>query len=806
MAANEKNLFDGIGALDIMAGLSRDNAAQLIYNGINAEMVAYSNVLGTDANGQLTSTPTVYNTGKTIITDKYKAVKVEGIVTNNEFLAGDTMKGKTRVMLNNAAGINQFGAPGAPRTPREVTFNVKTGADEVGKTITLYVKPASAASDDASQATVLGKATISSVNNVYKTNKALVYDSSKSNDITKTLEAAGLKFEDEATVTGSTVTTYSNLISPYAFAKETSGDRYANRASAKTNISKWLNSLGVEAQYIDNDGDGIIEVVTYLKYAFGRVNTATTAGNGMLNVTVLGNANVPTLTESTANTTVVNFANLGLAAKDYVKYYVAAGKYYVEKVSGVTVDVTATTGAKVTASGTTYEASSLASFANLASNVTLGDKAVFFLDGAGAVIYVDSVTTTDNYLMLVAVAAGTGTFGDTITAKVVKDDATVEVITISKVGSTKIDSGTASAQRSNLASTTIDQGANAVIYTYNVDSNGKYELTAQTTVKSLNTTVTKNVPQIATTIVANTNTPFIVNSTNTYTRYTGINNVVSHASADVFAVVGNNNIAKVVFTYGGTGAVDSNNYMYVLSKTPTITKENGSNVYTYKVVRGGEVTTIKGTGASIFPGAGVYKVTLTGTEVSGATPSDARIVASDKAKVAANGVISNTSNSYFYDANTKFFIIKGGVATETTVDAIVTATGAEDVVSMILGTGANANTAQYVFIERDALIDVAAPVVVDGNGLTLTASLNKAKAAAGDTVIVTVTVTGTASAAGTIVIGGVTPAGTTLASATNMTRTDDRTISVVAAADTSGTITFTYTLDAANTAATITAS
>ena len=48
----------------------------------------------------------------------------------------------------------------------------------------------------------------------------------------------------------------------------------------------------------------------------------------------------------------------------------------------------------------------------------------------------------------------------------------------------------------------------------------------------------------------------------------GINNVSSKEDTSVFAVVGTNKVAKVLFAYGGTGAENADNYMYVLNKTP----------------------------------------------------------------------------------------------------------------------------------------------------------------------------------------------------------------------------------------------
>jgi hypothetical protein len=88
MAANEKDLFDGIGALNVTAGMIRDDAAKLIFNGLFAGMVKYENVLSTDANGNLVSSPRMIDdTGaggvvKTILSDKFKVKFDYGYLTN----------------------------------------------------------------------------------------------------------------------------------------------------------------------------------------------------------------------------------------------------------------------------------------------------------------------------------------------------------------------------------------------------------------------------------------------------------------------------------------------------------------------------------------------------------------------------------------------------------------------------------------------------------------------------------------------------------------------------------------------------
>jgi len=83
MAANKKDLFEGIGSVNAAAGLTRDNAAQLIFNGINATMVEYTNVLDT-VDGELVSRPTIkdINPAETILSTMFKVKTSYGQLTS----------------------------------------------------------------------------------------------------------------------------------------------------------------------------------------------------------------------------------------------------------------------------------------------------------------------------------------------------------------------------------------------------------------------------------------------------------------------------------------------------------------------------------------------------------------------------------------------------------------------------------------------------------------------------------------------------------------------------------------------------
>ena len=89
--AAQKGLYEGLETMDTAAAITRDNAAQMVWNALNAYEVEYKTTLTTDKNGQLTSQIVVQDkvsgvNGKTKITlleDKYEADTAVGTFDGN---------------------------------------------------------------------------------------------------------------------------------------------------------------------------------------------------------------------------------------------------------------------------------------------------------------------------------------------------------------------------------------------------------------------------------------------------------------------------------------------------------------------------------------------------------------------------------------------------------------------------------------------------------------------------------------------------------------------------------------------------
>ena len=94
--AAQKGLYEGLEKMDTNAAITRDNAAQMVWNALNAYEVEYKTTLTTDANGQLTSQITVQdkvvgstNDKITLLEDKYEAVTDKGILTSVKYNDND---------------------------------------------------------------------------------------------------------------------------------------------------------------------------------------------------------------------------------------------------------------------------------------------------------------------------------------------------------------------------------------------------------------------------------------------------------------------------------------------------------------------------------------------------------------------------------------------------------------------------------------------------------------------------------------------------------------------------------------------
>ena len=233
---------------DVSAPLNRDDAALLIYNAMDVEMIEQYQ------NGYALS----YADHRTILSYVFGVIRVEGVVVANEWAQlqqtdSDEALREGRTTLSNVVWYDSTTSntrveEGVKET-EPVTFNVTTPVEYMGKAVTMYVE----------KTTILANSKV-----------------------------LGVATDDEANVinfTAATEDTVKDYLKGTGVAVNEDTEYYVNygyMADADDAID-WVNDYlygykgsdftlnGVEVQVIDNDDDGIAEYVLYLQETLSEV-------------------------------------------------------------------------------------------------------------------------------------------------------------------------------------------------------------------------------------------------------------------------------------------------------------------------------------------------------------------------------------------------------------------------------------------------------------------------------------------------------------------------------------------------------
>ena len=701
--ANKNGLYDGL-TLDVSAGLTRDNAAQMMYNALDAKVVAYD--YSVIPNGDSVSAiATAKETGKTLLEDKFGAVKVTGVVIRNEIGSVDGTnpldEGETYIDVTN------YAADGSDEQDQMKTgkYNVSTSKDLLGKSVSIYVKPGN--SSLTTQAKVLGSA-IEGENTV-----VTLTSGSTSKDIEKRLSDEDMKIVTSA--------------------RDPKDDTVFVTNYTKTGLfdgtKKTVNGVAIVA--IDNDDDGKADYVLQNFEVFGKVTSYNTKDDGTITVSAssigsydglsygfMDDSNDPVVYNYSSVTVddsadVVGFDDV--AKNDYVFAQEIGGKLYVRKAESVELTPSATQGDNFKVDGETYKKAGTVNEVDEDGNTTLSaaveidEAAKVYMDAHGYVVFVTDVNTTLDYLF---VEAATYNKVDDVRAKVVFADGSTDTVTITKLGDndiTGVDHAT-DPDEGDVATNPVKDGE---IYSYTV-SNGKYKLTAPEDSKALTTGIKQDKATLESGLYADNSTVFVVYNGSSWNVYTGINNVPDlgklNGTFSARAEFGDDNYAEVVFVtvsdLSGTSALE--NSIYVLNEKPNVTKDkNGDKVYTYTVVYKGEKVEMKANGRlTLSNDTGLYL----GTSVNGSDEITAAgtFVASSTADRAEKGVIelatamsvpdgnggTDSISSFTVNKETKFLAIDDEKVTEVDLDYI---TVGKDQINIIPDKD-NHELAAYVFI------------------------------------------------------------------------------------------------------------
>ena len=342
--ASTLGIFDNL-SVATSDPLTRDNAALLIYNALDIEMIQkYENGYAI-----------AFTDHRTLLSAKYGVYKIEGVVVSNEEAAlnntdSDFASAKGKTTMENvkvyASTTSNTTTGEYEEVKGQVVFNVSTTADMLGKTVTMYAKKTTVLSNS----TVLG-VYLDDASNVVKTT-ADTQDTMKD-----FLKGTGLSTDKDTAY-------YVNYGVMDSEADATEALGFDAKTGRFTNVNGKTNAYGVEMTAIDNDGDGIVEYVLYLQETLTQViaksdSKETTTLNAFNKNKAIDNENIVT--------------DANLSEGDLVLVASYGGKYHVSTPNVVTGQMESYSSSKteeqtITVGGTEHHPSYILFAADAADN------------------------------------------------------------------------------------------------------------------------------------------------------------------------------------------------------------------------------------------------------------------------------------------------------------------------------------------------------------------------------------------------------------------------------------------------------
>ena len=570
--ANKNGLYDGLSIM-VDEGLTRDNAAQMMYNALDAEVVYYDYAVIPDGDSvSAVATAKPYDDERTLLTDKFGVKKVEAIVVANEYatLSDDGENaldaGKTKIIL--AENGNGQGTPG--------TYDVSTPVDMLGKQVTMFIKYKNANSLSDKDAVVYGNPIVSSKNNIvtatdgsYVENDGTTKGLLSKNDLSLADDVVVLKNYEELTV------------------------------ATDSTVNDTLNQeQGGALTLIDNDNDDEVEYVIYNEYTAGVVTNYSTSGDGSIKITGIDKY------DDAAD--VVGFDDV--AKGDFVLAIEYGGKLYVEVPETVTGELESFSTSKATLKldGATYDISGIVPSVNGADKETfaiydyldeeniLGTTATYYFDNNGYIVAVcDADETYGNYAVILAIEGKTEDSDDAIgkdpRVKVLTADGSIDTYDVYSINGKKpTDEGYAEVEED------IDQYD---IYSYALTDGGEIKLGTER--GTVDTTTTMSYTKGSSTLAAGKN--YAVTSSTVFLYYDGtVTRFVGKTSPDISYLSGavsttvaasanRPNEAAVVFINDGATAQYDGNYLYIYKDKVT---KNSDGYEADVILADGTITTV----------------------------------------------------------------------------------------------------------------------------------------------------------------------------------------------------------------------
>ncbi len=681
--ANQKGLFDEL-SINPSEGLTRDNAAQMVWNALDAGVVSYDYTLITDGSS-ITSSPTLIdNESKTLLTDKFKVSKLEGVIVANENATSTgtaVEKEDVTVLL-----LTSDDADSKQDEGDTITLKTATAANLLGKSVTMFAKDWK----NGAYQTVLGNPVVSSDNMI-----ATISEKSDADDVKDALKDAGIKEVSKAVLVEN-------------FIRATDKDDKELTISGMADVAK-LTGNGIEVIVISNDNDNKADFVIVTKMIAGKVSAYNAKGNdgdGYITVTAL------TDIAKADQIAGAEFADVkgseDLAKDDIVLYYRVGDTFYAEKADSVNVTVTSTKGNDQIKDGSnTYKASALSSKYDDDNNTVLttavepDDEVTLYLDNFGYVVYTDAVTAADEYMFITGSDASVKDGFESLTIKGVLSDGTEVTASVNKLDSKKLSTafdGKTEEQAQKMVNNKI------VTYT---KTGEKYNITVKDNTKI--TQIEKNKASLGG-ATANSKTIFVIGDKNdNYKVYTGISNVPDVTSSSLYCYA-KSGVAKFVVALDATTSDGDTNGIYILGKTASAKKDGDDTIYVVEAYVNDEYV------AELELDGYTKGETITRGYYKGVNTSGGNTVDWDYIKKATpdsgsavtdfgDGIISSeTTSALTYDKDTIVIIVDGTKHIEGgDIDEIVYVeddTDASSKVVLVEGTGSDEGHADYVFIIR----------------------------------------------------------------------------------------------------------
>ena len=234
---------------DVTQALNRDDAALLIYNALDVEMIQQYQ------NGYALA----YEDHRTILSSVYGVIRVEGVVAGNEWAQlqqtdsdAALREGKTvleDVVWYDSTTANTRVEEGVEVTD-PVTFNVSTPVEYMGKAVTLYVE----------KTTILANSKVIGV----ATNDEL-------NTVVTTADGAD-KADDVLDGTGVDVNKNTEYYVNYGYCDDAAEAAKLVGDCGHDDHKNPFDVKGVTVEVIDNDDDGIAEYVLYTQETLSEVS------------------------------------------------------------------------------------------------------------------------------------------------------------------------------------------------------------------------------------------------------------------------------------------------------------------------------------------------------------------------------------------------------------------------------------------------------------------------------------------------------------------------------------------------------